>query len=138
MTNPYDARFPLVHPRNDAIGEVKYTLPITPHMCPFSGNPHGGTITVCLFNLRGYPEVAAVAGCARDAMAELVGGFDGADGLPPVRSMEDAIAHIARRISRLFGASVHIAAVLDIHTQHGNLTQHLTGYVMGLDIDMNA
>lgn len=112
MSNPYDHRFPLWMPAPEVRGAWSLTLDVTPGMCPVSRNPRGGTVRLVLPTDQGAPEVAAVAGCARDAMAELVGGFNGADDLPPVRSMEGAMAHVGRRVSALLGCAVRVEARL--------------------------
>lgn len=121
--NPYAPRFPLWGSRPDGLGATwSVEINVLPGMCPYTRNPHGGRLRLTLPTERGVPELAAVAGCARAAMAELVGGWAGDAATPPVDSMEGAVAHVARRVAALFGCPVTAEADLRVVPPAGDPT----------------
>lgn len=120
MTNPYSPLFPLQMPADPADGATGWalTIDLPAGMCPRSGNPLGGSVLTLSPHLADhYPEVYAVAGCARDAAQELIGGFTGDATRPAVRDMEGACAHIARAVGALLGCAVEYRADLVIAVQ---------------------
>jgi hypothetical protein len=120
--NPYSSLFPLTMPAAPADGVRRWSLTIDlpSAMCPRSGNPLTGSVLILTPEIhRSYPEVYAVAGCARDAAQELIGGFAGDDTRPMVRDMEGAVAHIARAVAVMLDCAVQYRAELRIAVQGG-------------------
>lgn len=117
--NPYSSLFPLAMPAapSDGVTGWHLTIDLSAGMCPISGNPlAGSTLSLTPRLDESYPEVYAVAGCARDAARELIGGFRGDETRPTVRDMEGACAHIARAVAALLGCAVEWRADLVIQT----------------------
>lgn len=128
--NPYAPAFPLLMPRDPADGVifVGFMIDLPAGMCPASGNPAAGSTLYLCPQTTAYPEVYAVSGCANEAAQELVGGFAGDEGRPPVRSMEGAVAHIARAVAALLGVPVVYSADLAINVR-GQVRMHIDGKV---------
>lgn len=119
--NPYAPRFPLLERADpaDGVHYVGITIDLPAGMCPMSGNPISGSTLWLSPQTRDYPEVYAVSAHALRAAEELVGGFPGDGARPPVRSMEGAVAHVARAVADLLGVPVMYAADLSIGVQGG-------------------
>lgn len=110
--NPYARNFPVLMPASPDHGITAIWVTVDlPEMCPRSHNPRpGSTLSLRPLAAGEYAEVGAVAGCATEAAAQLVGGHDG------VRDMEGAIAYIAQRVADLLGCPVEYRAELKIVT----------------------
>jgi len=126
-TNPYAPSFPILMPPDaHSVKMLQFTLPVLSGMCPVSGNPQVGSTLMVRFYTSDYPEVAALYGVANDAMLELVGGFNGDETRPAVRSMEGAIHHIAQALKAFFGVEVAYQAELNITPPHTDALIRMT------------
>jgi hypothetical protein len=119
--NPYAPAFPLLMLPDpfDGVRQASITIDLPEAMCPRSGNPRPGSALTLTPLTSAYPEVYAVAARAFEAAQELVGGFGGDEGRPAVRSMEGAVAHVARAVAALLGVEVDYHADLTIAVAGG-------------------